>query len=188
MSKAAQFATDLVKYVKNSEAIEIGNEPDLFNGQANIQAPKNYDQTKYANDFQSYSVAINAALPDVLADYSPWSAQSVYDAGLKSIKSIKTFAMHYYSGNPKTSPTLRGTFLNHTTMNSCLGRLRDDIASARALNTPFVIEELGSILGSTGAVYEAGIDKSLGSALWAIDVLLQSQAWNVSRVNSTYHR
>ncbi|KAF2159925.1 glycoside hydrolase family 79 protein [Zasmidium cellare ATCC 36951] len=183
------------------EAIEVGNEPNLYDGQCfrsldNCRRNKTYTPEDYVADLQIFTTAITQQVPNLpsgdifhvgsLADAAQWSAADLYKANLGKVSRIKAFAQHYYQASISQSPTLRGTYLNHS--GSVLHKVNKnpqvnlDYFRSAKIDTPIVISEAGSSLGSRSP-FERTIDAVLGSALWELDWVLLVMSKGIARVN-----
>ncbi|KAK4500543.1 hypothetical protein PRZ48_008732 [Zasmidium cellare] len=183
------------------EAIEIGNEPNLYDGQClrskdNCRRKKPYTPEEYVGELQIYTTAIVEEVPNLpdgdifhvgsLADSSQWSAEDLYNAELGKVSRIKAFSQHYYQDSISHYPTLRGIYLNHSgsVLHKTDERPQQNLDYFRSANitTPIVISEAGSSLGSRSE-FERTIDAVLGSALWELDWVLLAMSKGIARVN-----
>ena len=149
------------------QAIEIGNEPNLYSQYSS-------DNSQYLTDFQAYVTAIEQAAPGVpvegsdasSATSSLQSALVTYEAGL-STPNISELTSHYY---PLTSSTCGGSptvadLLGTTTRDNELS-IADDAASQGAqLGIPAVLDEGNSVVCEG----QQGVSDVFASALWEID-------------------
>jgi len=150
------------------EAIEIGNEPDLYSQYES-------DPSQYPVDFKSYATAIEAAAPGVPIegdDLAGAPNDSFQQAFIKAQKALGTpeinqLTSHYY---PLTSSTCGGS----PTVAELLGTsVRDDesdeaaeaVAAAAQLGVPAVLDESNSVVCEG----QAGVSNVFAAALWEID-------------------
>lgn len=199
--QAVQFTTDILQYINISqvEALEIGNEPNLYDGQewrGHYKRNAPYTPTEYVAELQEYTDAILNNVPHLptdpifhvgsLADSSDWSAEDLFNAGLGSVRGIKAFAQHYYQSSIRFSPTMRDTYLDHegSVIHKVNLNPQENLNyfSKANISTPIVISEAGSALGSVNA-FERTIDAVLGSALWEVDWALLVMSKGISAVN-----
>lgn len=203
ISNTVAFTQAMLQHISADkfEAIEVGNEPNLYDGQwfrdpDNLRRNKPYTPAEYVAELQTYTTAIVQRVPNLpsglifhvgsLADSSQWSAEDLYEAGLGKVNRIKAFAEHYYQASIKNYPTLRGVYLNHS--GSVLHKTNRnpqenlDYFRTAKIDTPIVISEAGSSLGSTGD-FQHTIDDVLGSALWEINWVLLAMSKGIARVN-----
>ncbi|KAH8646247.1 hypothetical protein BX600DRAFT_519085 [Xylariales sp. PMI_506] len=200
VNNTVQFTKDLLQSIDTSslEAIEVGNEPNLYPSPGQHKRPSSYTPQDYVNELKTYISAIVNGVPDFpqrpifhvgsLADGSSWTAKDLYDAGLGDIGPglILAFTQHYYQTSIHSGPTLAGTLLDHAgaVVEKFGGDPQEDLdyLTSAGINTPLIISETGSALGSVGE-FERGIDVVLGSALWEVDWALLAMSRGVSRAN-----
>jgi hypothetical protein len=177
-------AADEAKYAQRDlgsslEAIEIGNEPDLY--------PKyKSDPGRYPGDFAAYVSAIRQAAPGVqiegddLAKEPNDSFQQAFVAAQKQLSSpdITELTAHYY---PLATPACHGD----PSISALLGTgVRDAetsaadqaVAEAKQLGLPAVIDEGNSVVCEG----QEGVSNTYASALWAIDAELDMAREGVS--------
>ncbi len=161
--EAAHAASALGTYL---QAIEIGNEPDLYSQYANNTA-------QYLTDFQSYVTAIRAAVPGVPIEGSDaatgptGSFQNAFVAYEAAHPTIAELTSHYY---PLTSSTCGGSptipDLLGTTVRSAETTMADNaVTQAARLGVPAVVDEGNSVVCEG----QQGVSDVFASALWEID-------------------
>ena len=149
------------------EAIEIGNEPDLYS-----QYESNPGQ--FPTDFQSYATAIEQAAPGVpiegddAAGSPTGSFQQAFITAQKKLASpdINELTSHYYplsacSGGAPTIAQLLGTSARDNESTEATNA----VTAAKQLNLPAVLDEGNSVVCEG----EAGVSNVYASALWVID-------------------
>jgi hypothetical protein len=150
------------------QAIEIGNEPDLYSQYANNTA-------QYFTDFQAYVAAINQAAPGVPIEGTDTSQapngtfQSAFIANETSLAhpDVTELTNHYYplsacsSSDDPTIPELLGT----TVRDDETSAADEAVAAAAKLGVPAVIDEGNSVVCEG----EEGVSNVFASALWEID-------------------
>jgi len=149
------------------QAIEIGNEPNLYSQYSSNTA-------QYLTDFQAYVTAIDKAVPGVpiegsdasSATSSLQSALVGYEAGLGT-PNITELTSHYY---PLTSSTCGGSptvadLLGTTTRDNELSMADDAVAQGTQLGIPAVLDEGNSVVCEG----QQGVSDVFASALWEID-------------------
>lgn len=208
VENAVNFTQAMLQNICSSklEAIEVGNEPNLYETQeyAGHKKRESYSPQDYVSELTTYINAIIDGVPALpqgsifhvgsLADGSSWTAEQLFDAGLGSVASgrIKAFAQHYYQTNiPQELPTLREDLLNHSAVVAKFNRQPQtslDYFQSAGIDTPLVFSESGSALSGLGDFnrvgdYERGIDAVLGSALWEVDWVLLAMSRGAARVN-----
>jgi hypothetical protein len=165
---AADEAAHAVTALGSSlQAIEIGNEPDLYSQYSGNTA-------QYFTDFQAYVAAIEAAAPGVpiegsdAANAPNGSFQNAFvsnESGL-SKPDIVELTNHYYplsacSGGTSTIAQLLGTSV-HSNETSVAD---EAVAAAAKLGVPPVIDEGNSVVCEG----QDGVSNVFASALWEID-------------------
>jgi hypothetical protein len=150
------------------QAIEIGNEPDLYSKYES-------DPSQYLTDFEAYVSAIEQAAPGVPiegtdeagAPNSSFQQAFVSAQEALSAPQINELTSHYY---PLASTSCGGS----PTISELLGTtVRDDekaeadeaVAAAAPLGVPAVIDESNSVVCEG----QEGVSDVFASALWAID-------------------
>jgi Ricin-type beta-trefoil lectin domain len=150
------------------QAIEIGNEPDLYSQYES-------DPTQYLADFAAYVSAIEQAAPGVPIEGTDAAGapnggfQQAFVSAQKALPApqVNELTSHYY---PLTSSTCGGS----PTIAQMLGTtVRDDekseadeaVAAAAPLGVPAVIDESNSVLCEG----QQGVSDVFASALWEID-------------------
>jgi hypothetical protein len=168
-ARAADEAAHAVAALGSTlQAIEIGNEPDLYS-----QYKSN--TTKYLTDFQAYVTAITKAAPGVAivgsdASGAPDSAfQNAFVAKQKTLAhpNITELTSHYY---PLTSSTCGGdptvADLLSTNVRNAEKAIGDEAAAQSAsLGLPTVLDEGNSVVCEG----QAGVSNVFAAALWTID-------------------
>jgi Glycosyl hydrolase family 79 C-terminal beta domain len=165
------------------EAIEIGNEPDLYHD--NGDRPTTYTFADYLSDFATWRTAILPLLPNGVKLMGPsWASTSSLSnlpAFLAQEKSnLSIVSQHYYAGtqcNGNTNPP------DYLLQDSAATKGATAVASSVTLthdnNLPFRMGEMNSI--SCGG--ETGVSDIFASALWSIDVMFEFANVGVDGVN-----
>jgi Ricin-type beta-trefoil lectin domain/Glycosyl hydrolase family 79 C-terminal beta domain len=179
-ARAADEAAHAVSALGSSlQAIEIGNEPDLYSQYSG-------NTTQFFTDFQAYVSAITAAAPGVpiegsdAANAPSGSFQTAFvtaESGL-SKPDVMELTNHYYplsacsSGDDPTISQLLGTTVrdNETSMADSA------VAQAKKLGVPAVVDEGNSVVCEG----ENGVSNVFASALWEIDAQLDLAREGVS--------
>lgn len=150
------------------QAIEIGNEPDLYSQYEN-------NTKQYFTDFKAYVAAINKAAPGVPIEGSDAggapnaSFQTAFVANEQTLSTpdISELTSHYYplsacsSGDDPTIPDLLGTTTRDNESDLALAA----VAQAAKLSLPAVVDEGNSVVCEG----EQGVSNVFASALWEID-------------------
>ena len=165
---AADEASHAVAALGSSlQAIEIGNEPDLYSQYSGNTA-------KFFTDFQTYVTAIQKAAPGVpiegtdAAGAPNGSFQNAFVANETALSNpdITELTNHYYplsacSGGTSTISQLLGTSV-HNNETSVADEL---VAAAAKLKVPGVLDEGNSVVCEG----QVGVSNVFASALWEID-------------------
>lgn len=175
------------------QALELGNEPDLYahfplwragHRKPMYARPRGYDMAAVARDFGRW----RAALPRIplagpgLANL-PWMPQ--LGRFLNTVRGVGTVTFHRYPlkdcftrpGTP-SFPTIPHLFAGYASDRLAQGLARY-AAVAHAHGLPFRVDELNSV-ACAGA---AGVSNTFASALWVIDVLFEMANVGVDGVN-----
>lgn len=165
------------------QAIEIGNEPDLFH--SNGDRPSSYAYADYATNFDTWRTAIAPLLPAGVGLVGPsWSSAS-------SLKDLPTFldaegnslsavSQHWYAGtqcNGRTNPS--DFLLRPQSAISGPDSVGQSVQLAHQHGLPFRVGEMNSI--SCGG--EPGVSDIFASALWAADAMFELANEGVDGVN-----
>ena len=150
------------------EAIEIGNEPDLYSQYES-------DPAQFPTDFQSYVTAIEASAPGVpiegddLAGAPNSSFQSAFISSQQKLASpeINELTSHYY---PLTASTCGGSptvaeLLGTSVRDAESDEAAEAVAAAAKLGVPAVLDEGNSVVCEG----QAGVSNVYAAALWEID-------------------
>jgi Glycosyl hydrolase family 79 C-terminal beta domain len=165
------------------EAIEIGNEPDLYHD--NGDRPTTYTFADYLSDFATWRTAILPLLPAGVKLMGPSWASTSSLTNLPAFlaqeqNNLSIVSQHYYAGtqcNGNTNPP------DYLLQDSAAAKGADAVASsvplAHADGLPFRMGEMNSI--SCGG--ETGVSDIFASALWAVDVMFEFANVGVDGVN-----
>ncbi|KAK0638316.1 Beta-glucuronidase [Lasiodiplodia hormozganensis] len=201
LSNAVAFAKDCVDAIGagNLNALEIGNEPDLYNAvgffPGQTDRPADYGPEDYVAEFTEFADAIEGnvsalesgpnfqalAYSNLVAD--PWNEQNAFDAGL-SKELVKSVSEHFYQS--EDGEDMAATLMNKAAIRSKTdARFKDRIAYMKSEHPdiPFLIAEAASALGNGTGIRDFDLTASLGTALWTVDWLLYVATLGVTRVN-----
>ena len=150
------------------EAIEIGNEPDLYSQYES-------DPAQFPIDFQTYVNAIRAAAPGVPIEGDDGagapnsSFQSAFIASQQKLSSpeINQLTSHFY---PLTSSTCGGNptiadLLDTSVRDAESDEAEEAVAAAVKLDVPPVLDESNNVVCEG----QAGVSNVFAAALWEID-------------------
>ena len=171
------------------QALEIGNEPDLY-GWFGVSA--------YVKAFLSFEKALTAKFPKALGGKPIYQAldtasggwnklrySDAVQAGINSTGRISQVAYHFYQLPDKPNSGmqyLQRRVANHTAL---VAKMSVFAAKVRYLQenhpgTPFILSEVGNTLGRQD-IEQRNI---LATALWNVDYQLHGMAIGVTRVNN----
>jgi hypothetical protein len=150
------------------QAIEIGNEPDLYSQYES-------DPSQYLTDFAAYVSAIRQAAPGVpiegtdAAGAPDGSFQQAFVSAQKALPApqINELTSHYYplaSTSCGGSPTI-AQLLGTTVRDDEQSEADQAVAATAPLNVPAVIDEGNSVVCEG----QQGVSNVFASALWEID-------------------
>lgn len=177
------------------EALEVGNEPDLYNEPDCNKVPQ---PQEYVSKWQRFTklLADNLPLPHPI---QPWQGlvlaraeghcnltmAKIFSAGVDSRHNLRSVSMHYYQHTNSTGPLSQETLLNHTYIKEGLKPYSTDIQWLRSNN-----HSVDFVLGETGRYpidrtkYPASIaDGNFGTVLWTVDMMLHAMTIGVTRIN-----
>ncbi len=168
------------------DAIEIGNEPDLY-PQSGMRS-STYDFQNYLQDFNTWEDNIMPVLPAgvKLAGpagglfISPPTAEianvQAYLSDESSVLSL--FTQHYYSASPANNPAA-DFLLTPAAATAGPSWLAPAVQAAHSYGIPYRVDELGAI--SNGGVQ--GVSNTFAAALWAVDTMFEYANVGVDGVN-----
>jgi hypothetical protein len=163
------------------DAIEIGNEPDLYGIQG--LRPASYSFQDYLAQFNIWKTQIMPSLPPLIKFLGP----STVDAGwLPETESflaaeasvLNAFSQHYYFGDGKAN-NADDILLSPGASTTGPKEVAAAVNTSHQFGIPFRIGEMNSL--SSGG--EQGISNAFGSALWAVDIMFEFAQVGVEGVN-----
>jgi hypothetical protein len=165
------------------QAIEIGNEPDLYHD--NGHRASSYAYPDFANEFAVWRTAIDPRLPPGTALVGPsWSSAFSLSHLAEFLDAegqyLTLVSHHWYAGtqcNGKTNPS--DYLLRADTSTSGAKAVAASVQLAHERGLAFRMGEMNSI--SCGG--EAGVSDVFASALWIADALFELAAVGVDGVN-----
>jgi len=158
-------------------ALEIGNEPDLFD---KAHRPQGYRYAQYHEEYRRYRDAIRAKLPNIpfagpdAAVNTDWVTQFAADEG----RDIKLLTHHYYAEGPPENPasTIQNLLRGDERLTRILALCR---SASRSVNLPYRVCETNSCFGGG----KPGVSDAFASALWGLDFLFTLAAADASGAN-----
>ncbi|KAI5455612.1 hypothetical protein BGZ63DRAFT_429703 [Mariannaea sp. PMI_226] len=182
--------------LENLEALELGNEPDLYIKQGS-RSP-GWGPQEYVANFNDYSTWLSSALdlPDwpiyealtlsAAHDGMNWSAQSVFEAGITDTGRVKSISLHHYE-NTNTTTDLQSTLMNHSYVKAGVDTYQHNLQYTLQ-NWPHIqinFGESGRYTTIANAQTKSTDDSEgiFGAALWTADYLLYLMSLGVTRVN-----
>lgn len=187
------------KLGSNLAAVQIGNEPDLYSGQANLQQQKvsstrephnwteNYDPADYRDDYKTYAKYLKKALPH-LALAGPETAGDGKE-WLDSVTGLGSLdpgyiTIHRYAGSycfSKTNPDYPSIPLllsNKSTM-GLAGTIVGAAELAHSIGAQLRIDEVNTV----SCAGNGSVAQTFASALWSTDVLFSFLTDGANGVN-----
>ncbi|KIK70061.1 glycoside hydrolase family 79 protein [Collybiopsis luxurians FD-317 M1] len=179
------------------DAIEIGNEADLYVNDGN--RPSNFTISAYVLQWASFATNVSAAVPigpntstkfwgGAFAGSSHsttgFSPQGLFANGILSTapgKQINTISQHIYSGSGLGCGPLTLCIQNMMSKAFIRGNLSaysPDIAAVKAQGLTYVLGETNSYFNHGSA----NVSNTAGAALWALDYVLFASQLGIERV------
>ena len=171
------------------QALEIGNEPDLYSW---------FSVSKYVNEFVRFKKALSARFPEYLGNRTIYQGldtssggagnlpvSDALQAGINSTGGISQVGFHLYQDSDVPGAGLewlQTNVANHSAVVEAMSVFVPNIESLRkhAPGTPFILSEVGNSLGSSDIMQR----NILATALWNVDYQLHGMTIGVSRVNN----
>ncbi|KAJ7199967.1 hypothetical protein GGX14DRAFT_467109 [Mycena pura] len=183
------------------DAIEIGNEPDLYPKFPRLPcAPPHrhsgYGPADYSAEWKAAARNLSKEV-DALNDKHTWYQAMVFsttvDPKLWNVSAmwndidqgrfVKTVSQHYYQTD--SSGSLPDDLMNHSkTVSEMESRFESTISFLEPRGIPFIIGEGNSAIGLPGNRRPV-LDSSLGAALWTADFMMNAMAMGIKRVSLT---
>ncbi|MGD0940010.1 MAG: glycosyl hydrolase family 79 C-terminal domain-containing protein [Terracidiphilus sp.] len=163
------------------EAIEIGNEPDLYVTEG--IRPPTYTVQDYFSEFGTWNANITPVLPSGTKLMGPgWSAagmlSNVQTFESQEAASLAVFSQHAYATSPVDNPA-QDFLLSPSAATAGPSAVASAVATTHSYGLPFRMGELSSI--SDAGV--AGISNAFESALWSMDTMFEYANVGVDGVN-----
>ncbi|KAJ3558263.1 hypothetical protein NP233_g11543 [Leucocoprinus birnbaumii] len=177
------------------DAIEIGNEPDLYGG--NGHRPSGYTSTQYVKEWTAFAANISAAVgisQDSNTKFwgasfagsshstSGFSPQAIFNEGLLNDPTgqlISTISQHHYSGSfCSGSGALLQDLMTKARIRGNLTIFAPDAQTVRGKKIDYVLGETNSF----SCHGTPGVSNTAGAALWSLDYALFATQVQVSRV------
>jgi hypothetical protein len=192
LTTATEQAQQLAAALPGSElqAIELGNEPDLYGNSG--ERPAGWDYGEYLSEYQQFAPALVTASGGVKLSAPVWAGlSSSWMSNLESFISgeastIAVVTVHHYSGTACNGATEPADYLlTEPAVDGDTQPLTGPVGvpaylpAAQTAGIPFRIGELNSI--NCGG--QVGVSNSFSSALWAMDIAFSYANAGVSGVN-----
>ncbi|KAJ7738786.1 hypothetical protein B0H16DRAFT_1761118 [Mycena metata] len=179
------------------DALEIGNEPDLYPVAptrpcaSSPDRPKGYGPEDYVSEWKAAAKNLTEGV-DALNGQNTWyqaltfstgvvqniwNVQALWNDSVDQGEFVKTVSQHYGS--------LEGDLMNHSKiisdMHSSFGPA---ISFLQPRGVPFILGEVGTAVGS-GCTPPSPLKlyRSLGAALWTADFMLNAMSMGIQRVS-----
>jgi len=161
------------------EAIEIGNEPDLYSRNGN--RPSSYTVANYFADFGKWRGQIGPVLPQGVKLMGPsWClSQSLPNltAFLAQESDVSIISQHYYGG------TGTGNAPDYLLQDAPAAKgaqwMASSVGLAHQAGMSFRVGEMNSVAGGG----QTGVSDIFASALWAVDTMFEFASVGVDGVN-----
>ncbi|KAJ6483285.1 hypothetical protein C8R45DRAFT_1149161 [Mycena sanguinolenta] len=180
------------------DAIEIGNEPDLYPLYPHLPcSPPNrhsgYGPGDYSTEWKAAATNLSNEV-DALNGQSTWYQAMTFSTRVNASvwnvtemwsdidhgRFVKTVSQHYYQTTH--SGSLRYDLMNHSkTISEMESRFRPTISFLEPRGIPFILGEGGSAIGLGSR--PPPLYYSLGAALWTADFMLNAMAMGIKRVS-----
>ena len=161
------------------EAIEIGNEPDLYS--RNGDRPSSYTMGDYFADFEKWGGQISPVLPQGVKLMGPsWClSQSLpsLPTFLAQESNVSIVSQHYYGGTG-TGNAPDYLLQNGPAANGAQ-RFASSVILAHQAGRSFRIGEMNSVAGGG----QPGVSDIFASALWSVDTMFEFASVGVDGVN-----
>jgi hypothetical protein len=157
-------------------AFEIGNEPDLFQGEKH--RPGGYGYDAWLADYRRYKSALRAQLPGIpfagpdVAGKTDWVARFAADEG----KDCVLLTHHYYREGQNPGSTIGKLLRPDPKLQPQLDQVR---SASQRYGIPYRICEVNSFSGGG----RPGVSDTMAAAVWALDYLWTLAANGCSGVN-----
>lgn len=180
--------------ISQIQALEIGNEPDLYKAVAHdaVVPPSAYVSKwhDYASNIRSDISGLRTPIWQALClaraeGHDPLTLAKILQAGVLN-NAIKSISMHYYQKTTSTGFEMQHTLLNHKYIKSGLAPHIDNVRYLRHNGHPdleYVLGETGRYPVDRNAQPSSMADANFGSALWTVDMMLYAMSQNISRIN-----
>lgn len=187
---------EALKYIGSDlEALEVGNEIDLYPGKVR---PANYNVQNYIHEWTNYTSIIDKEVlsksqyaknktmyqaPVYATQRGQWNISNAFKQGIDKNSNIKSAALHHYMQSAKLpSITRQASLMNHTAIVSNLSIFSGPVhwLKENHPNIPLYLAETNSDTQSSNATELLGV---FGSALWLVDYLLYGMTINIRRMN-----
>jgi len=185
------LAADEVAYVAKRlgrflEAIEIGNEPDLYGRPGNPYA-NNWTFEDYMALWNEYREAIEAKTPGVpisgpadAGNPLTWTVPFVEDVTKKEVKLI---TQHYYVASAVAAKATVAELLTVSLHHDLVENLAAINAACQKADIPFRMGECGDYYNNSGTEPAENVAGSYTAALWGIDYMFMCAQGGAAGVN-----
>ena len=186
-SSNVNLATDQAKAYVNQmpagslDAIEIGNEPDLYI--KNGIRPAGYTVQDYFSEFQTWRASIEPVIAGgTKLMGTAWSATGML-SNVQTFESAQSgalgaFSQHFYATSPVNNPAV-DFLLTPTAATAGPVSVASAVITTHGYNLPFRMGETNS-MSNAGT---RGISDAFGAALWSIDTMFEYANVGVDGVN-----
>ncbi|KAK4499664.1 hypothetical protein PRZ48_010182 [Zasmidium cellare] len=188
ISNSVAGVQEALKYIgPNLEALEIGNEIDLY---PNDNRPKGYNAAQYVEQWHEYEDAITKAFgekqyqaPVFANNKCPFCIANTFQKGQDSKKNVRSAALHHYMDEgPVPVSDVQSHYLNHSRIVDQTSAFQLPVAFLKA-NHPDIPLYLAEVNSNTYSTDNYDVLGTFGSALWLVDFLMYGMVLNIGRVN-----
>ncbi|KAJ7716105.1 hypothetical protein DFH07DRAFT_973994 [Mycena maculata] len=185
--------------IQQLDAIEIGNEPDLYplfpQPPCGPDRPSSYGPADCAAQWTGAANNLSkqvGALKGQKAWYQAltflsgvnqkiWNVTGIWN-GIDEGGFVKTVSQHYYQTNACAS--LKDQLMNHSiTVSEMQSAFGTAISFLKMKRIPFILGEVGSALGIDNCTPNPELYGSLGGTLWTTDLMLHAMTMGINRVS-----
>ncbi|EDR01521.1 glycoside hydrolase family 79 protein [Laccaria bicolor S238N-H82] len=174
------------------DALEIGNEPDLYVPDGHKSA-SDWDPEIYTQTWVNWSANITMGLNLPKNFFQPggfmhdptvvnFTTTNIIADGINNASTVKTYSQHMYRFDTCTPATdamvTYDNLVNHQNITTFINLYLPQIAAAQNAGSNLVVGEFNSV-GCSG---KQNITNTFGQALWLADSILYSASVNITRM------
>ncbi|CZR51750.1 uncharacterized protein PAC_01627 [Phialocephala subalpina] len=193
LNNTIEAAVAIEKRMHNLQAIELGNEPDIY-AALNFPLTSNsgYNLTTWTPETEAHSestwqLAVTSPLaqPNIIQAGNLEQPPSLYNASnlIKyedplALETVKTFSHHNYPQSTYFADSVNlEALMKHQNIVENVGTFKTDVEVARSVGWEYVFGETNSVSGGGSPL----ISPLFGTAIWLLDYVLQAATINIKR-------